>query len=382
MLGLALGFALAGAVESAPAAEPLPVMFQSAPGRFEVAAVEPNSAQRVVAQAEAAWFHLATPLALPGAFSSSVLVRLIPATDWAGSVPFRVIVEAGGLVSVRLRWSEDLPEAFVRRALVQGLLMRLAVSQHGVTERLTAPLWLEHACVAWWRTHADPAQLDAVKLSSARSAPPSLDALLDWQRGDDEPAPLTDGALWLLAFLQSESGRNGEWTTLRTRLLGGEPAAAALAATFGGKFSSAAERELWWQTGWHQLRRARVLPALDAAESRTELAALARFVFLQRDVEGVTPLRDVLAHAREPEVDAELRRRAATLARFVPVLHPYYRNAGLSLAEVLAPRAAGTADQREVLVAAFETDWRDAGEIEAATKAALDALELRQGRAR
>jgi hypothetical protein len=49
---------------------------------------------------------------------------------------------------------------------------------------------------------------------------------------------------------------------------------------------------------------------------------------------------------------------------------------------VLAPRAAGTADQREVLVAAFETDWRDAGEIEAATKAALDALELRQGRAR
>jgi len=73
-LGLALAFALSGAGEPMRAAEALPVLFQSAPGRFEVAALDPNAAQHVVAQADAAWFHLASPLGLPAAFSSPVFV--------------------------------------------------------------------------------------------------------------------------------------------------------------------------------------------------------------------------------------------------------------------------------------------------------------------
>ncbi|MCX6956233.1 MAG: hypothetical protein NTV51_29210, partial [Verrucomicrobia bacterium] len=108
----------------AAAGEPGPVLFQSAPGRFEVASVDVDGAQRVVALATEAWQQLAGPLALPESFTTPVFVRLVPALDWGEPAPFRVIVEPGGVVSVRVRWEAAIPENHVRRALVQGLLMR------------------------------------------------------------------------------------------------------------------------------------------------------------------------------------------------------------------------------------------------------------------
>ena len=362
-----------GVAARAGAAEAVPVIFQSAPGRFEVAATDSTAAQRVTALAGEAWAMLTAPLGLPERFSSPVFVRLVPAAEWGETATFRVMVEAGGVVSTRVRWEERTPETFVRRALVQALLMRLAVAQHGVTEKLAAPLWLEHACIGWWRTRAEAAQFDALKQETARLAPPALGELLAWQRGNPEPRVLAAGAVWLLTFLQGESGKAGEWPALLVRLLGGENADTALAATFPGRFSNGSERELWWQTGWHHLRRVHTLPTLEAAESRGLLAGAARFVLAHDDgSDVVTPLRAVLAHASEPLVDAELARRVTELNRLLPALHPFYRNAGLSLATALGTRGAA---KYEAVCAAFEQDWHDARELEAATTAALDALE-------
>lgn len=355
-------------------AAPAPVIFQSAPGRFEIAAADAAAAERVAARAEEAWRTLAAPLGLPERFSTPIYVRLVPETDWSEASPFRVTVEPGGVVSMRARWGAQTTDFFLQRGLVQSLLMRLAVTQHGVTDQLAAPLWLELGCVGWWQTRADAAQLDALKQESARFAPPALGELLGWQRGAGESRGQTVGAVWLLAWLQSESGRGGEWPALLRRLLGGEDGGAALAASFPGRFSSDTDRELWWQTGWHQLRRVRSLPTLEATESREQLTELARFVFAANARDVITPLRTVLAHAGETIVDAELQRRTAELNRLLPALHPFYRNAGLSLAEALATRGEAEA-VRAARAATFERDWAEARELEAATHAALDALE-------
>ena len=370
--------AAAGVAEpgrAAPAA-PVPVIFQSAPGRFEVAALDGGDAQRVAALAGQLWPLLAGPLALPESFASPVFVRLVPAAEWGERSPFRVTVEAGGVVAVRVGWDATTRDVVVRRALVQGLLMRQAVARHGVNERLTAPLWLEHACVGWWRTRAEPAQLDALKQTTARQVPPGLEALLHWQRGGAEPGPFVDGAVWLLAFLTGEGGKAGEWPALLHRLLGGGNPGAALAASFPGRYANDDERELWWQTGWHQLRCARVLPGWEAAESRGELAEMVRFVFRRQGADAVIPLREVLERAGEPAVDRELKRRVVALNRGLTALHPFYRNAALSLADALAVRGADAA-RRDALCAAFEQDWRDATELEGASAAALDALAAR-----
>lgn len=356
------------------AAEPAPVLIQSGPGRFEIAALESQAAQTVAAQADEAWRMLAVPLGLPAAFSTPVFVRLVPAGDWREVATFHTIVEAGGVVSARVRWSEPPRAQDVRRALVEALLLRLAVAEHGANEKLAAPLWLEAACLGWWQTRAEAAQLDALKQESARLAPPSLANMLGWREGAAEPRRLGVGTVWLLSFLQVESRRTDEWPAFLRRLLGGEEAGPALAATFAGRFRNDAERELWWETGWHHLIGARALPTLEAAESRRALAEAMRFVFALDGRDTVEPLRAVLAHGREPAIDAELKRHAVALDRLLPVLHPFYRNAGLSLADALATREGG-AGRRESLCAAVDRDWRDAVELETAATAALDALE-------
>lgn len=366
---------LGGAALNGLAGEPTPVNVRTAPGRFEIAAIDATAAHTLAAAAEEAWQYLAAPLSLPDAFPTPIFVRVIPGTALEEAVPFRVTVESGGIVSLRLA-TAMVPTSVSRRALVQALLMRLAVAQHGATERLTAPLWLEHACVGWWETHREPAQLDALKYESRRMVAPPLTELAAWQRGEPEGRPRIVGAIWLLAFMQTESGHGREWVGALTRLLAGEELLDTLATTFPGRFRDAVERELWWQTGFQHLRRVRSLPALEAADSRQQLEALTRFVFNAPTTEAdvVVPLAEIIARAAEPIVAAELKRRSAELNRVIPALHPFYRNAGLTLSDVFASRA-GKADRRAALCSAFEQDWQAAIELETASTAALDALE-------
>lgn len=373
-LGLVGGAALFAPVSSHAA----PTVFRTAPGRFEVSAFDVEAARVVTSAAEEGWRMLAAPLGLPDAFSSPVFVRLVAAEEWRETTPFRTIVEAGAIVSLRLRWNPAPPMSLVRRAVVQALLMRLAVAQQGVNDRLVVPLWLEHACVGWWETHADGAQLDSLQQRSAGHAPATLPALLGWQRGEAEDEARVSSATWLLTFLQAEAARSEEWRNLLRRLLGGEPPLAALRATYPGRFEHPEEAELWWTTGFHHARRIRPGPTLEARESRVELLALQRLVVGEegRDADKVVSLRTMLDHATEPFVAAEIQRRAAELGRVLPALHPFFRNAGLALAEVFVARTAGAAKQDEVC-RAFEADWRDALELESASKAALDALEKR-----
>jgi hypothetical protein len=52
------------------------------------------------------------------------------------------------------------------------------------------------------------------------------------------------------------------------------------------------------------------------------------------------------------------------------VLHPFYLNAGLALADCFAPTLK--AQDLELKVAEFEREWDDALDLEATSRAALD----------
>jgi hypothetical protein len=356
---------------------PAPVLFQTAPGRFEIAAVDTAASRRVMSLAEEAWPILGPALQLPARFSSPVFVRLIPPEAWSERVAFRARAEPGGIVSVQLVTGEAMTDELVRRALVDGLLLRLAVAQHGTSTFAAVPRWLEQGIADWWRTRIDGAQLDELKQESAHIAPPSLAQIFGWQNENRGSRAISVGAVWLFTWLQTE-GSHGEWLAFLRRVLAGEEPGAALTASYPGRFTNNDERELWWQTGWHDLRRVRTLPLLEAEESRAALAELARFVFLTGDRDVVGSLRDALAHGRETFIGTDVQRRAAELHRLVPVLHPFYRNAGLSLAAAFAAVSESAAKQATAC-ASFERDWRDATELETAANAALDALEKNRG---
>ena len=348
-----------------------PVLSQTGLGQFEIASLDVSAAQRVRDEAEAAWRWLALPLDVPVAgFSSPIFVRLIPAETWSEPSPFRVVAEPGGVVSLRLRWSEVTTVVEVRRALVQALLVRMSVATHGVNAYLIIPSWLQEACVEWWRIRAEPAQADALQQESAALAPPALEVVLQVDRGLFQSRQLQVGAVWLLAWLQAESGSAGEWALYRSRLLAGADPEVALAECFSGRFADASERELWWQTGWHHLRRARTQPQLGSVEARAALTDLARFVFMVGEADAVVPLRSILSRRAETVVKAALAERRAELQRLLPALHPFYLNAGLALADCFAPTLK--AQDLELKVAEFAREWDDALDLEATSRAALD----------
>jgi len=358
----------------AAANSPQPVLTRTAPGQFEIACVDVGAAERAMTEASAAWRLLSGPLGLPAGFPSPIFVRLVPAAEWIEPAPFRVTAEPGGVVAVRVRWSEATPTVFLRRALVQALLLRLGVAARGVSQQLTVPLWLEQACVGWWRTREEPAQLDALQQETAVLAPPPLGDLLGWERSDVEPGALRVGSVWLLTWLQADSGRAGEWPALRARLLAGEEPMASLATCYPARFGDADERELWWQTGWHHVRRLATPPQTGSAESRARLGDLARFIFSVGGRDAVVPLRFVLRQRGEPAVAATLSARAKELERVIPSLHPFYRNAGLALAACLASKKRRSDDELAVACEEFDREWRDAVELETTTREALDAL--------
>jgi hypothetical protein len=350
-------------------------MVQSAPGRFEIAARDSAVAHALAALAEETWRALEAPLGLPAGFPTPIYTRV---GDGAEADGFRSAVEPGGVVTLRLAGSGAAPGRAERRALVHGLLLRQAVAWHGAAARPSVAPWLLEAAVRWCETRRNPALVDAAKQAAAQQAAPGLEEL--WAQAGADPAERERrgwGAFWLMSFLQGETTRAGEWPTLLRALAAGEAAEAALAAAFPGRFETPADRELWWQTGWHHLRRIRALPLLEIAESRDEVLARTRFVFAPEESDVVVPLRTVLEHAPEAIVAVELQRRAAELSRLAPALHPFYRNAALALVAVF--EAAGAKpERRAAALAQFEADWRDGDELAAATRAALEAEERRQ----
>ncbi|MFM8618447.1 MAG: hypothetical protein ACKOE8_06945 [Opitutaceae bacterium] len=354
-----------------------PVLVQTSAGRFEFATIDPAAGHAVAALADEMWRHLEKPLGLPAAFSSPVFVRLLPAPGDGRTAAFEINLEPGGVVS--LWWRGDVGEdALLRRALVRGLLARLAVAQRGAAASATPAVWLEHACVAWWRARAEGAQLDLARLRVARIPPPPIAGLLDWS-ADSEPESAVSAAMfWLMTFLQAESGPAGEWPALVRRLIAGMDPQAALAVSYPGRFQGVSARELWWQTGWHHHRRVRVLPVKEAAESRTAIDAFARFVFAapEGDADRIVPLAEVFARGAEPAVAADLARRLNALGLITTALHPFYLNAGLSLADAFQAAVAGKAEPGK-LAAAFERDRREGAVLEEASRRALDALEAK-----
>lgn len=366
-------FFVFGLTSSIFGAEPVPVNVRTMPGRFDISAVDASLAHNVSARAEETWRHLSDLLTLPEGFSTPIFVR-ISAGD-AGSPRFTAQAEPGGIVSIGITSSAVAQSALVRRALACGMLLRLGVAWYGADAVRTVPAWLELGCAVWVDTREFPARLDEIKDRTRSLAPLALGALLNDNRAGVRGTEHEIAALWLLTFLQAESGGAREWEAFLRGVLRGTAADEMLTTAFPGRFASVRDRELWWQTGWHHVRRLNAFPLMDSQESAHAIARLARFTFAPGNEDVVVPLRTVLAHGADTIVSDDLQRRAAELQILGPALHPYYRNAGLSLLEVFLKGKVVSANRQAALVAAFEEDWRDGVEIEATAKAALDAFE-------
>jgi hypothetical protein len=184
--------------------------------------------------------------------------------------------------------------------------------------------------------------------------------------------------LWLLGHLQAESGGEARrWPQFLRAVFGGEDSVAALQRLYGNYFNDDAARELWWQVGFHSQRRQAVQAIETAAESRAWLAERARWLARRGEDEVALGLDEVFAARSEHWVADELGQRLAQLRAGLAAggLHPFYRNAAMSLGRVYDATQTGDRKKFDAAQADLFRDVADARELEQAAGAALDRLE-------
>ena len=384
-LGLFLLLTLAGwsqgAGEGGPespalplSAGPVPRVFYTQRGQFEVVVPEAADARVVIAAGRSVWSALAGPLGLPeDGFNTPVSVRLVPAAEWKEPAPFTVSAALPGLVTVRVCWPVSVEGNVVRRALVNGLILRQAVAWHGVSARITVPLWLEQGCAALSRGRERPAVMDMYQQESARLAvPPSLTALLKAERGAGESREREQAALWLVLQLQAESVETDHWRRWLVGLIGGADALDSLPRVYAGLWADAPALELWWMTSFYHQARTRTLPMMSAAESRLWLDERSRWLAVRRGQEEVLGLAELPQLSRHGWLREELVKRSQQTRVTLPVIHPFYSNALLSLGRLYESALKGNASAVKAALAQYERDSRDGRELEDTVGAILD----------
>ena len=160
-------------------------------------------------------------------------------------------------------------------------------------------------------------------------------------------------------------------------MLGGEDTAAALTRLYADYFKDDGARELWWQVGFYAQNRQAAQAIETAAESRVWLAERVRWPARRGENEVTLDLEEIFSARTAPWVADELRQRLAQLRAGLATgrLHPFYRNATMSLGRAYDAARAGDAKAFTAAQADLLRDIADGRELEQASKAALDALD-------
>jgi hypothetical protein len=383
----------------------MPTVYTTTAGGFEIVSYDGAAGHAGLAWANASWAALARPLGLPPAWrnadpvvwenNNAIRVWLVPAEQWTAPEPIIVTTEINGLVRARIRRAPPPPagnlldhdDLDVRRGLARALLVRQAVSWHGAARPLTIPLWLEYACAQLILESARPAMYDAWRqVAGELDLAPRLEGLL--RRGaPGQPAAADDAASLpafaaaakpLMAWLENTIGRrDGRWSGFLRRLTAGEDPLKTLAGFCGERWADNRERELDWQTGFETGRGRKTLPLHTPAESRLWLRdyywLAARNLDAGRDVQ-LAPA-DLYAVRRQPRVRESVALRLSLLEPQLPAIHPFYRNAALSLGRIWTAVRDGKGKDFHAACAAFVEDMNIARDLEDETANLLDAAE-------
>jgi hypothetical protein len=357
-------------------AEPAPRVYYTSAGQFEIVALDDASAQQALALGRSVWRSLAAPLGIAtGGFSSPVSIRLVPEKQWTEPAVFLATVEPPGRVMVRVRWSDDVDPLIVRRAFVQGLILRQAVAWHGVVQGINAPLWLEQAALLWSLAHERPAMMDAFRQESRGVvALPSVPELLNWERGTMESRGWELSALWFFLQLQEDARDGGSvrWQTWLKAVLKGDNPYAALPRSYPGLWADGPGLELWWRMAFFHQSRLNELPVLNADESRAWLAHHIRWLAGRDGREVVLGLDELRDLRREPWVRVRLIKEMDQARAILGVIHPYYANVAISLGRVYEQALKGSKEDFEKAIVGFNRDAIDARELEDEVGAMLD----------
>jgi len=347
---------------------------------FQVFADDTFSAQYVATVGEMLAQRFGRILPPPARFSEPVFVNLVTRDEAGPEASFTSTYFPAGYAVVNLDWGPATRRENVERALAQGHLTHLSAAYgQGAVH---VPFWLEVALQHLARVQSVPTHGQSLSGAVQRGRPLRLEEIFAAERGEASEPDFEASAYWLLLFLEREGRHRGQARNFLLRVLRGESAMHALAATFGDQLRSREEAHLWWMVGLSDLIRPAGAPVLSIAESRRRIAQLEAFtVSFGGEVQRVFS-EQIWEHRRHPLVREELLRREQSIEIELGLIHPYFRNSLLSLGRLLDAARTEREEEFRIAVNAFRQDTLQGEELAEDTRGILDDLsaELRDQR--
>lgn len=340
---------------------------------FEVVADDPVSAQFAAAVGQLLAERVLRIVPTPGGGRQPVLVDLQPLSRYEGESQFVTEIYPSGQIKLTIAWGEITTRDILERALAQGFLTDLAA---GYSEgALTVPLWLELAVQHLARVKTVSSHRWALAERLKESAPMTLEAILNAQRGDGSEEDLGTHAFWLISFLETEAKGRGALQGFIVRLFRGENPMEALEASFAGPLRSVQEAEMWWLVGRNEMVRSSGTPMWSAQRSRDRVMELARLTFLVEGRQTRLFADDLWDYWQSKTLEAELDYRIRVVGVESAFVHVFYQNAILSLNQLFQAVVEGDKEAYREARLAFRHDLRTGDELLEETASVLDDLQ-------
>ena len=374
--GLGLAVVLCGFLATAASGESAPVTGTTA--HFEIVAPDQASLSKTVRLAE----HVARTAerllgaGVPARFPQRVLVRLRPEPPSESGKHYAVRTEAGGFVTLTLRWHRGLTLEQTTLALADGFLARLAILEGGPEGAARMRRWVAEAVgvesylalrsaevAGFWREQRATGRPDLGNMVSAKGP------------GPRESATAARQGYWLLKALRRSGvprGVIGE--LLRGGLMGRDTRAHLRQLPHSGAGGADLDADQWWRERWRGMagERRALYESMDA--SREWIAAMADFG--DYGGEDATPpnLRELWERREAPALREILRARRELIGLRLERVNPAYFNAARSLGALYETvLEAGEAHRFLRELTGFLGDFEDAKALHEAVDAALAA---------
>ncbi len=292
--------------------------------------------------------------------------------------PFQVTLMGGGHVRLIIPWNEQINRRMVLQGLMQAILVSEFSAEYGAQAASGLRPWLEMALTIALEVYFTPSMIDEYQAQLDSLQWMSLSDLFSARLPLADSASIAQGAYWFLRWLERQPMSVATKKNLVAQLSWGRDPGEALAQAFSSAWRVEPGLECWWANRLQETVTFQNAPYLSLERSREIFRRLAVIHFPLDSEVKVIPLPEWSGWVLYEPARAAMKEGLEELRGMVMLSHPVYRNAFLSLGQMMEFCLQDFKTEQDLLrwkelLGTMEQDFRDAWLLDQNIQQVLDA---------
>jgi hypothetical protein len=286
--------------------------------------------------------------------------------DKEGTPPaFQVTLMGGGHVRLVIPWNDSVNRRSVMQGIMQAILVSEFAAEYGAQAVSELRPWLEMALTIALEVYFTPPMIDEYQAQVDTLQWIPLSELFSARLPLEDSASVAQNAYWFLRWLERQPISVATKKNLIAQLSLGKSPSEALAQVFPAAWSVEPGLECWWANRLQETVTFQNAPYLSLERSRDIFRRLAVIHFPLDSEVKVMPLPEWSGWVLYEPARAAIKAGLEELRGMVMMSHPVYRNAFLSLGQIMEFCLNDFKTEQDLLrwkelLGTMEQDFRDA----------------------